>query len=111
MVWIRKFVEVGDIAIQYDPGHAALPWAAIRFLLQVSINNAEKSRVVLEGLEKISHIIIWGTIFEQLHLQGRTSDVKVRLWTSLEKMYGTMLQYLAKAIRFYNKTTFSKCDP
>ena len=33
--WVNKFKEVGDAAVQYDPGHAALPWAAIRFLLQV----------------------------------------------------------------------------
>ena len=33
--WVNKFKEVGDIAMQYDPGHAALPWAAVRFFLQV----------------------------------------------------------------------------
>lgn len=34
--WVTKFKEVGDIAMQYDPGHAALPWAAaVRFFLQV----------------------------------------------------------------------------
>ena len=33
--WLAKFKEVGDTAIQYDPSHAALPWAGIRFLLQV----------------------------------------------------------------------------
>ena len=33
--WLAKFKEVGDIAIQQDPSHAALPWAGIRFLLQV----------------------------------------------------------------------------
>lgn len=33
--WVMKFKEVGDVAMQYDPGHAALPWAAIRFFLQV----------------------------------------------------------------------------
>lgn len=33
--WVTKFKEVGDVAMQYDPGHAALPWAAIRFFLQV----------------------------------------------------------------------------
>ena len=33
--WLAKFKEVGDIAIQHDPSHAALPWAGIRFLLQV----------------------------------------------------------------------------
>lgn len=35
MVWVNKFKEVVDVAIQYDPVHAALPWAAVRFLLQV----------------------------------------------------------------------------
>ena len=33
--WVSKFVAVGDTLIQYDPGHAAIPWAIIRFLLQV----------------------------------------------------------------------------
>jgi len=33
--WIKRFRDVGDVAIQYDPTHAALPWAAVRFLLQV----------------------------------------------------------------------------
>jgi hypothetical protein len=34
--WVGKFKDVGDIASQYDPAHAALPWAAVRFFLQVS---------------------------------------------------------------------------
>ena len=33
--WITRFVEVGDAIAQYDPGHAALPWAAVRFILKV----------------------------------------------------------------------------
>jgi hypothetical protein len=32
--WVEKFKEIGDIAVQYDPGHAALPWAGIRLVLQ-----------------------------------------------------------------------------
>ena len=108
VVWIQKFVQIGDVAVQYDPGHAALPWAAIRFLLQVSINNVEKSQVILEGLEKASNLIVWGTLQEQLHFFHRTSDVMTRLWRSLEKMYELILQYLAKAIRFYSKPTTRK---
>lgn len=33
--WIDHFKQIGDCAVQYDPVHAALPWAGIRFLLQV----------------------------------------------------------------------------
>jgi len=33
--WISKFVAVGDTFMQYDPGHAPIPWAIVRFILQV----------------------------------------------------------------------------
>ena len=34
--WVDKFKAIGDIIMQYDPSHAALPWAGVRLLLQVS---------------------------------------------------------------------------
>jgi hypothetical protein len=34
---LRRFKEVGDIAVSFDPTHAALPWAAVRFVLEVCI--------------------------------------------------------------------------
>ena len=36
--WVDKFKHIGDIIFQYDPVHAALPWAGFRFLLQVGLN-------------------------------------------------------------------------
>lgn len=33
--WIDKFKEIGDIAVNFDPVHASLPWAGMRFLLEV----------------------------------------------------------------------------
>jgi hypothetical protein len=33
---LKKFVSVGDVAVSFDPVHAALPWAAVRFVLVVS---------------------------------------------------------------------------
>lgn len=32
---INKFKEVGDMLVQYDPAHTAIPWAVVRFVLQV----------------------------------------------------------------------------
>ena len=46
--WVNKFKEIGDAAMQYDPGHAALPWAAIRFFLQVCCWRKDLS-VAVEG--------------------------------------------------------------
>jgi hypothetical protein len=36
--FLDKFIAVGDVAVQYDPAHAALPWAGVRFLLRVGKN-------------------------------------------------------------------------
>lgn len=33
---LNKFLTVGDVAVSFDPIHAALPWAALRFVLVVS---------------------------------------------------------------------------
>lgn len=41
IICLRRFKEVGDIAINFDPIHAALPWAAFRFVLEVSIISLE----------------------------------------------------------------------
>ena len=35
VVWIDKFKQIGDIAVNFDPVHASLPWAGVRFLLEV----------------------------------------------------------------------------
>lgn len=37
IAWIDRFKQIGDIAVQYDPVHASLPWAGIRFLLEVRL--------------------------------------------------------------------------
>lgn len=47
--WVNKFKEIGDVAMQYDPGHAALPWAGIRFFMQV---NCWKMMFLSVGEEK-----------------------------------------------------------
>ena len=50
IVWFQKFKAAGDTAIQYDPGHAALPWAAVRFLLQAAISSIETFHAMVQGL-------------------------------------------------------------
>ena len=35
---VDRFKQIGDTIVQYDPAHAALPWAGFRFLLQVGLN-------------------------------------------------------------------------
>jgi hypothetical protein len=37
LLWVDKFKEIGDMVVQYDPGHAALLWAGIRLVLQACL--------------------------------------------------------------------------
>lgn len=39
--WIVRFKEVGGTAMQYNPVHAALPWAAFTFLLQLAVSEVQ----------------------------------------------------------------------
>jgi len=36
--WVDKFKQIGDLIMQFDPVHAALPWAGFRFLLKVELS-------------------------------------------------------------------------
>ena len=47
--WVEKFIEVGDLATQYDPVRAALPWASLSFILKVSLH-CERERRPLRDL-------------------------------------------------------------
>lgn len=35
--WVNQFLSVVDVVAQYDPIHSSLPWAGIRFFLQVIV--------------------------------------------------------------------------
>jgi hypothetical protein len=44
--WVKMFVEVGDTAAQFDPVHAAPPWAALRALLKVRLRVSSPKRFI-----------------------------------------------------------------
>lgn len=135
-VWINHFIVVGDVAVQLDPVHAALPWAAVRFLLkvsrrldlypvdlfcnhpkqneltvlQISINDIEQYGLVAEGIEKVTHIITYYTIVEDIYLR-RSFQAVPHLEKSMVNLYVNVLRFLAKAQRYYKKNTASKQKP
>lgn len=71
--WVNKFKEVGDVAKQYDPGYAALPWAVVRYLLQVCCWG-ETSFGLESGDAEPTH--------RSLLLMSRSSAVWLKDWKS-----------------------------
>ncbi|KAI5804246.1 hypothetical protein DFH27DRAFT_524663 [Peziza echinospora] len=67
--WIDIFKAVGDTAAQYDPTHASLPWAGIRFLLQALVNDIKVDGSMLEGLSLATNLIVRYAIFEELYVR------------------------------------------
>ena len=105
--WVRKFKGAGDVAVSYDPAHAALPRAAVRVILQISINDVQTFGAMAEGLERVSRSITGCSIIEQLYLQERSVAKKV-LQDSLVRLYAAILGYLASAIKYYGRSTLGQ---
>ncbi|KAH7308794.1 hypothetical protein BKA65DRAFT_601650 [Rhexocercosporidium sp. MPI-PUGE-AT-0058] len=68
ITWIEKVKSIGDTIVQYDPGHAALPWAAARLILQASINDVQTNGAMLEGMELTFNLIPKSEVIERLYL-------------------------------------------
>ncbi|KAI5842361.1 hypothetical protein BZA05DRAFT_192690 [Tricharina praecox] len=95
--WIQRFKDIGDIVVQYDPGHAALPWAGFRFLLQLCLDKQETVDAILVGLEKSVCITDWCAIYEHLYL-NKTTEASQNLEKSILRLYTAILKFLAKSI-------------
>ena len=102
--WIVRFREIGDIVVQYDPAQAALPWAGVRFLLQIAVSDMLKFSFVVEGAEVIARMISRYAIFEDIYLH-RASKATQELQDALVRLYTTILLYLSKAKDFFEQNS------
>ncbi|KAF8422203.1 hypothetical protein EV426DRAFT_535544 [Tirmania nivea] len=99
--WVNRFKEIGDIIVQFDPGHAALPWAGFRFLLKICLAKQETVDTILIGLEKIAPLIDRCTVYEffYLHVDNTASQ---NLEKSILRLYIKILKFLVQAIQRLN---------
>ena len=104
VVWVDIFKQIGDTVVQYDPGHAALPWAGLRFILQVAIGDIVRFDFVVKGMESIARMIGRYAIFEDVYLR-RTSKATTELKNGLIQLYSTILLYQSKAKSFFDQSS------
>ncbi|RMJ04916.1 hypothetical protein CDV36_014413 [Fusarium kuroshium] len=109
ITWLNKFKEVGDTIVQYDPGHAGLPWAATRFILQSAISYQEHMAFSLISVEKTTRIVHRCQIYELLYNCG-TLDAQVvgGLEKALVDLYASLLHVLARVGKFLSKDTANR---
>ncbi|KAI1360880.1 ankyrin repeat-containing domain protein [Xylaria arbuscula] len=102
--WINKFKEIGDTIVTYDPTHAALPWAGVRFLLHLAISDVELFGSVVEGVEIVSRIITRCGYYEAVYLAQigeHTTDSEKLLKDTIIRLYVSILEYLAKSADYF----------
>lgn len=104
IVWIDMFKQIGDTVVQYDPGHTALPWAGVRFILQIAVGDIVKFDFVVEGAESIARMIARYAIFEDIYLR-RTSKASKELEVALVRLYSTILTYQSKAKSYFEQSS------
>jgi hypothetical protein len=102
--WVERVKQIGDVVAQYDASQMSLPWAGIRLLLQIGVNDVQTFGAMAEGVEFISDLVTRCAIVEELYLQG-TSEARTQLDKAIVKLYTVVLQCLLKARRYYNKST------
>ncbi|KAJ5611907.1 ankyrin repeat-containing domain protein [Penicillium herquei] len=107
---VKKFTEVVDIAVQYDPVHAALPWAGVRFLLQLTFENFEAFGAIVEGLEIATRLIARCGILEALMVRydKAITDAKRNLEQEIVSLYSTVLGFLCKAKKHHDASRLKR---
>ncbi|KAI8634826.1 hypothetical protein F5Y19DRAFT_469876 [Xylariaceae sp. FL1651] len=110
-VWVKKLVAIGDIAIQYNPVSAALPWAALRLILQASINDMEVFGSILISLERVANFMTLSGIIETQYFGTKTKqsrELSNLLSNSMINLYTAILQHLAEILHYYKSTTLTR---
>lgn len=102
--WIRRFRDIGDVIVQYDPGYSALPWAAVRFLLQSAINDIDVHTAMVEDLEMVTRLLARYDQVERQYL-SQSASMNDQLSNAIVAVYAALLDFLGKAVKYFKEST------
>ncbi|KAJ3547221.1 hypothetical protein NM208_g1628 [Fusarium decemcellulare] len=104
--WLQKFIAIGDVAVAFDPVHAALPWAASAVL------NREQTQGILQIIEKVTYLVQQGRFYEAtynpttMNLLDKSGTTWLSdLWKDLVGLYEVILTSLVYACRKLEQPT------
>lgn len=104
--WINRYKAVGDVASQYDPVNAALPWAAFRFLLDVASGDVQAFGLIVTVLEAVARIIARTKITEEVYVhKSGPADLTQPLQDALVLLLADALVLLAKCVKYFGRST------
>ncbi|KAL8720021.1 MAG: hypothetical protein Q9225_003066 [Loekoesia sp. 1 TL-2023] len=95
-----RFRDVGDLVVQADPVHTALPWLVIRTCLTAAINEHEMYGIMIQGLEMVSGLVTHYIVIEQVFVL-EDSDHARAVKNSLLALYTAVMAFLLEALRYF----------
>ena len=99
--YAKEFQAVGDIVVQADPGYSALPWAVIRFAIQLASAESETYHRMLEGTSIVSRYISQYSVIEGTYARV-DSDLSKELRNVLEGFFVTLLKYQITSMHYFD---------
>jgi ankyrin repeat protein len=105
--WVQRFKDIGSAIVQYDPAHAALPWAGVLIILQIATNDSQTFGAMVDGIERVTNLISKYSYLEGIHAntQSLSTTARSQLQLALIKLYTSILRYLVKARVYFSKNT------
>ncbi|KAL2826282.1 ankyrin repeat-containing domain protein [Aspergillus cavernicola] len=104
--WLEK---AGDIAIQFAPPQASLPWDLVKSLMKIPVNESEQMFALLATTERIVRITSRGQVYEQVYLPTKPGvemqSIHKQLEGALLKIYMTSLELLADSGKLLDQNT------
>ncbi|KAK2761254.1 hypothetical protein FQN54_001776 [Arachnomyces sp. PD_36] len=101
--WVQ---QTGDIAVQFAPPQASLPWSVIKSVLQITVIEDEQMGALLASVEKIVRIINRGQVYELVYTPDTTPDDALKnFYAALVTLYGTALTLLADSTALFEAGT------
>jgi hypothetical protein len=105
--WVDHFKAVGDIAVQFNSGAASLPWAAVRFLLQVAVNDKQYLEATIEGVEMVTQKVATYAAMEDLYMDS-DFQLHTQIRSKVLGLYVHILSFLAESIQYFKTNMPSK---
>ncbi|KAM0393622.1 hypothetical protein ACHAO7_010211 [Fusarium culmorum] len=99
---INRIAIVGDVAVSANPMPAALPWAAVRFIL-LNVTAGEEIRFkIFEGIAEIITLIFECSVYRELYLTAedtKSLSAAKRLRKAIVETLCQCIKFLAFALR------------
>ncbi|CAJ0554550.1 Ff.00g130630.m01.CDS01 [Fusarium sp. VM40] len=99
---LNRFAIVGDIAVSTNPNPAALPWAAVRFILLNLTAGEEIRDKIIEGIVQITILEFECSVYQEVHLASLNSSQQAtrrRLRDAIVEVFALSIKLLGFALQ------------